>query len=333
MPARKGRRTLATAIVVVLGVLVVVAVAPFVAGLIGAPVLAVVFAPLYRRLVGRLRPSVAAAVVLVVALVGVLLPALVIAALVIGQAPAVLKGPTVELVVARLGSLNVAGVAVGPELANATGSIVAWASNQLVALAGGLARAAVNLLIALFGLYYLLISGESAWRAMVPLVPFSAETVEHLRTRFQAVTEATLVGIGVTALLQGSLVGGVFALLGLGNALMWGAVAAGVSVLPVLGVSLVWIPGVIVLATERRFAAAVALALVGLIVISNIDNIVRPLVFRRVSNIHPLIALVGAFGGVQYLGLAGLLLGPLALAFFFELLAAFDSEYLTSSSR
>ena len=62
---------------------------------------------------------------------------------------------------------------------------------------------------------------------------------------------------------------------------------------------------------------------------SNVDNVIRPLVYRRVSNIHPMITLVGAFAGVRYFGLLGLLLGPLAIAYLFELLRFYREEYGT----
>ena len=67
----------------------------------------------------------------------------------------------------------------------------------------------------------------------------------------------------------------------------------------------------------------------GALLASNIDNVIRPFVYRRVSNVHPMITLVGAFAGVRYFGLLGLLLGPLAIAYLFELLHFYRVEYGT----
>jgi len=320
------RRLLASGSVVVLGLGLLVAVAPFIPGLIGAPVLAVVFTPLQRRLAQAMRPSLAAIIVVFVAILCVLIPALVIVVLIIGQAPSLLTGPGLEEFVKRVGSIHIGSFAVGAELANATGTLASWASHQVVVLAGNLTRATINLLIAMMGLYYLLLSDGEAWRVVTEHLPFSPATSERLRERFHSVTEATLVGIGVTAVLQGSLVAVAFLLVGISNPLLWGAFAALASVLPVVGGSLVWLPATAFLALDHRYGAAAALAAMGVIVISNIDNIVRPIVFRRVSNIHPLVALVGVFAGVEYFGLAGVLLGPLALAFFFELVGALSAE-------
>jgi predicted PurR-regulated permease PerM len=75
------------------------------------------------------------------------------------------------------------------------------------------------------------------------------------------------------------------------------------------------------------------MALFGLIVVGNIDNVIRPIVFRRWAQTHPLITLLGAFAGVHYLGLLGLLIGPLALSYFFELLRMYNAEYVSLSGE
>jgi predicted PurR-regulated permease PerM len=103
--------------------------------------------------------------------------------------------------------------------------------------------------------------------------------------------------------------------------------AAFVSILPVLGTGLVWMPAVLVLFFQQRYGAMAVMLVVGWLLASNVDNLIRPMVYRRVSNIHPMVTLVGAFAGIKYFGLPGLLLGPLAIAYFFELLRFYRLEY------
>jgi predicted PurR-regulated permease PerM len=107
----------------------------------------------------------------------------------------------------------------------------------------------------------------------------------------------------------------------------WGVVTAIVSVLPVFGSALVWLPGSVALAVQGRYEAALTLGAIGAVVASNIDNVMRPMVNRRVSNLHPMVTLVGAFAGVGVLGLPGILLGPLAITYFFELASLYRREY------
>jgi predicted PurR-regulated permease PerM len=70
------------------------------------------------------------------------------------------------------------------------------------------------------------------------------------------------------------------------------------------------------------------LALWGVVVVGNVDNIIRPMVFRRWAQIHPFITIIGAFAGINYFGLLGLLIGPLAISYFFELIRMYGAEHL-----
>jgi predicted PurR-regulated permease PerM len=114
---------------------------------------------------------------------------------------------------------------------------------------------------------------------------------------------------------------------GLPNPMAWALVTALVSVLPLLGSALVWAPGVVVLLAAGRYVAAGVLAAIGVLVASNVDNLIRPLVYRRFSGVHPMATLLGAFAGVELVGLVGLLLGPLAISYVFEMLRLYEQEY------
>jgi len=83
-----------------------------------------------------------------------------------------------------------------------------------------------------------------------------------------------------------------------------------------------------VLIMQGRVAAGILLIVWGVVVVGSVDNFIRPLIYRRFSAIHPLITLIGAIGGVSYFGLLGLLIGPLALSYFFELIRMYREEYL-----
>jgi predicted PurR-regulated permease PerM len=331
MTVVSARRGLAVGLIGALGIGIAFALLPFLMGLVGAPVLAVVFSPLHQRISRHVNRAAAAAIVLIIALIVVLVPALVVAGVLVDQLPDALSQPATARIVSAIAAWHLGPFAIGGELARAGSGIASWISRELLAVVGGATRVAINLLIAFFGLYYLLMSGESAWREVIRVLPFSEPTVERLRERFHSLTSATLLGIGLTAVMQGTIVGGGFALVGLDRPLLWGVVTAAASVLPVIGSAIVWLPGTLVLLLEHRVEAAVVLTLIGAVVASNVDNIIRPVIFRRVSNIHPLVTLVGAFAGLQYFGLLGVLLGPLALACFFELGRAFEREYLDTT--
>ena len=320
-------RDRAALLILALGIAIVLALSPFLSGLLGTAVLYVMFVPLYRRLERSMRSGPAAMLTLLVALVAIGLPLVWLIGMVIGQAPDALRGVQGSALFTRVASLRVGSMQVGAELAKASGTIVSWLSSQLFAFVGGATSAALNLVIAFFGLYYMLRSGPTVWETVRPYIPFSPQTADALRDRFVSVTEATLLGTVLVAVMQGVVIGLGFWIVGLESPLFWGTVTAFASILPVLGSALVWLPAVIVLLVENRPGAAIALAIIGGGIASNLDNLLRPIIYKRVSDLHPMITLIGAFAGVKYFGLLGVLLGPLAIAYLFELLLFYREDY------
>jgi predicted PurR-regulated permease PerM len=321
------RLAMAASIIAVLGVGILIAALPFLLGLLGAPILAVTFEPLHSSVRRHFGLRASAWIVVLAGVLAIFIPAVAITALLVSEVPAVLAGPGTANLVEAVGRLRVGPFAVGEQAARISAELVSWLSRQTFSLIGDLTFVVVNLLIAFLGLYFLLVTRGEPWKRVIRYLPFSQDSIERLRVRFRDVTRATVLGIGATALLQAVIVGAGFALVGLGHSVLWGVVCGVASVLPILGSSLVWIPGVIVLLAGQEYAAAIVLGLIGFVVASNVDNLVRPIIFRKVSNIHPLITVVGAFAGMRYFGILGVLLGPLALVYFMELVQAFEHEY------
>jgi predicted PurR-regulated permease PerM len=315
-------------LIFVLGLGLVWALWPFSTGLIGAPVLYVVLAPVHRWLARRMHPRLAAALVILMGVILVLGPGVSFVGVIAGEAQDMARGVIRSPLLARLRELRIGPYDVGAQLESIGSSLVTWIGSSALGLLGTATRFGIQLTITFFGLYYLLLAPESAWRQVQPFIPFSRLNTEILRDRFRDVTISTLIGTGLTATVQGLLVGGAFWVLGMPNALFWGVVTVVLSVLPVVGSGLVWGPATVSLALDGQYGRAIALALWGIIVVGNVDNVIRPMVFRRWAQIHPFITIIGAFAGIQYFGLLGLLIGPLAISYFFELIRMYREEYL-----
>lgn len=328
MPYFDSPHRRAAALIILLGVGVTMALAPFVTGLIGAPVLYVIFAPLYRLLRRWLRPSLAALLVVLVGIMVVVIPVSWVVVLMANETPgmvaSVLQSPFLE----RIKDVRLGRFEVGPELEQAGTQILQWIGANAFTVLGSVTRTVLNLVFAFFGLYFLVQNPDNAWQAVRPYIPFSEANTARLQERFRAVTVSTLIGTGLAAAAQGLLMTAGFMMVGIPNAWFWGVVTMVLAILPVVGSGLVYLPGVAYLLMEARPGAAMVLAIYGFVVVANVDNVIRPLVYRRYAQIHPLLTLVGAIAGVSYFGLLGLLLGPLALSYFFELLRMYGDEYV-----
>ena len=316
-------------LVAILGVILIIGILPYASGLLAVPILYVAMAPICERLVRVVkRRSVASGITVVVVLVGLVLPLVWLVTLLVGQAQGaaneIIKSPLLD----RIGALRIGTFDIGPQLKQAGSEAVSFLASGAFSLVGAAARGTINVLLAMFGLYYLLIDPAGAWRGLRPFLPFSDANVATLGERFAAVTQATIIGTGVAAVVQGSSMYLAFTVFGLSNALFWGAVVAIFSVLPVVGSGMIWAPAAVVLYMRGQPGAAVGMLVWGQGVATAVDYLIRPYVSNRYAALHPLITLIGAIAGVSYLGIVGLLIGPLALTYFFELLTMYQKEYL-----
>src|SRR5438034_6488793 len=313
MPLIDTNHQRAALLVLLLGIGLVIALAPYATGLIGIPVLYAVFAPVHVWLSLRVRPKIAATLVVVLALFLIVVPGVSFAGLVVNQAQQITGSVVRNPILGRIAQLELGGIDIGPRIAELGAKIVGWLGSSAFGLIGTATRLALNLTISLFGLFYLLLQPGETWEAVRPYIPFPARNTEKLRQRFRDVTTSTIIGTGLTAAAQGAILGLAFWIVGLPNALFWCVVTMVFGILPIVGSGLVWVPAAIALLIGNRPGPAALITLVGLFV-GNVDYILRPMVFRRWANIHPLVTLVGALAGMHYFGILGLLIVPLAIS-------------------
>ena len=318
----------AALILVILGVGLAFALFPYVSGLLGAPVLLVLFGPLHRWLSRRMPASLAAALVIVIVFLIIVLPGVWLIGMLVGQAQGVAASLVDSPLLARIQNLRIGQFEVGPQLASIGKDLITWLGGSALGFIGTATRFTLNLIFSFFGLYYLLLNPDRIWGAVAPYIPFSRENVQILRERFVSLTYATVVGTGLVAVVQGTIVGLGFLLTGLNDPVFWGVVTMVFGILPLVGAGLIWAPAAASLFLNGHPGSGVLLIALGLVVVANVENVIRPYVFKRYSEVHPMITLVGAVLGVSYFGLIGLLIGPLALSYFFELIRMYREEYL-----
>ena len=253
-----SKRERAALLIFVLGLGLVWTLWPFITGLLGAPVLYVVFAPVHRWLAYRVRPRLAAALVVLLGVILVLGPGLSFLGIIAGEAQDMASGVIKSPLLARLRELRIGPYDVGAQIETLGSRLVSFIGASALGLVGTATRLGIQLTITFFGLYYLLLEPHTAWKQVQPFIPFSRKNTEILRDRFRDVTISTLIGTGLTATVQGVLVGLAFWAAGISNALFWAVVTVVLAILPVVGSGLVWGPGVLALALEGSYVRAIA---------------------------------------------------------------------------
>jgi predicted PurR-regulated permease PerM len=170
-----------------------------------------------------------------------------------------------------------------------------------------------------FTLYYFFIDGEEGLRYLKKISPLRDEHDDLLISKFVSMTRATIKGTIVIGVLQ-SIIGGVlFAAIGVSSPLVWATLMFFFSIIPIIGTAAVWFPmGVILLLLGDFWQGALVLG-VGFGIISLIDNILKPKLVGKDTQMHPLVIFFATLGGLSFFGLSGFILGPIVMSLFMAL--------------
>jgi len=172
---------------------------------------------------------------------------------------------------------------------------------------------AVSFMLMLFVLFFVLRDGPALAQKVVRMLPIEGRRRTRLWEHLVDVTRAVFLGIGLTAIVQGMLVGVGFLIAGLPSPLVFGVVAALVALIPMVGSALVWVPGALFLAAQGEYGYAIFLAAWGAIVVGMVDNFLRPMLISGRADVPTLAVFVGVMGGLAAFGFIGLFVGPIVL--------------------
>ena len=189
---------------------------------------------------------------------------------------------------------------------------------------------AASFMLMLFVLFFVLRDGAAVARQVVRMLPIGDRRRARLWQHLTDVTRAVFLGIGVTALVQGVLVGVGFWIAGLPSPLVFGVIAVLVALIPMVGSALVWAPGALFLAARGEYGYAIFLAAWGAIIVGMVDNFLRPMLISGRAEVPTLAVFVGVMGGLAAFGFIGLFVGPIVLGLLVALFR-YESEKLEAA--
>jgi predicted PurR-regulated permease PerM len=307
---------------------------PFLEPILVGAIVVILTHPLYVRLRRRLkgRSGLAATVMLLGVTFLLFLPAFLITLLLIAQANALIERLQQTDVQATLASFDLPGrlafiqryvPAFDPKLLSADRIILpvvreapGWVARHGAQVVGGLAGMVLSFFLVLLSAFYFFIQGPAILHELAVLSPLPRRYDRQIAGKLTAVIDATFRGQVMTSLAQGVATTIGLLIAGVPGALLWGSVAAILSLLPMVGAAVVWIPATIYLGIQaslghQGWGWAIFLALWGVLVISTIDNLVRPWVMKGRAELPAIPLLFSVLGGLQAFGFIGLVIGPL----------------------
>ncbi|MEP1420828.1 MAG: AI-2E family transporter [Erythrobacter sp.] len=319
---------------------------PFVGPLMWATLAAIMFQPLYKwslvKTRGRRNP--AAGLTLLIIFVAVLLPALWIGSMVANEAIKLVNRfqadpvdvsawvnetyamlpSTAQEFAAENGFSDFS--AIQDRLQGVLGESAGLIAQQALSIGSGALGFVLSFSIGLYVLFFLLRDGTRIGETILHSAPIDRGIADRLAERFLGVVRAVIKGSGVVGIVQGTLGGIMLAIAGVPSALLLGVVMAILALIPAVGTALVWAPAGIWLIVIGNVWQGVFVLGAGFIIISSVDNVLRPILVGRDTGIPDWIILLTTLGGISLAGFSGIVLGPLVAGMFLASWSIFQEQ-------
>jgi predicted PurR-regulated permease PerM len=310
-----------------------------------AAVFAVLFQPLYRRTLRtvRGREAAAAGVMTLLVVFSVVIPAALLFTAVAQQAlwlynrvatgdinmnaPAELAERWLPALTTTLGRYGVDMDQLRTSLENSAALGAQFIASRALTLGQNALTTAVMFALMLYLLFFFFRDGERMVAGLVRALPMGDERERRLLRKFAEVSRATVKGTLIVGAVQGALGGIMFALVGIQAAVFWGVVMGVLSLLPAVGAALVWIPAAVILIATGAIWQAAVVIVGGSLVIGLVDNLLRPILVGRATEMPDYLVLLATLGGLSVFGLAGFVAGPVIAALFLVMWEMFAAEY------
>lgn len=314
-----------------LGATIFIELTPFLGGLMGAATLYVLLRGQMVFLTERRRwrPSAAAALLLVEAVLCFLVPLTLVGWMLVVHVQHLAADPQQLLhAVKNLSALLYERTGYDLWQERNVASLIAMLPRVGQYVLGGIVDFAVNIVVLLLVLYFMLTGGRAMEAYVRDLVPFDGGQRDDVIHEMHQIVRSNAIGIPLLAVVQGgvALVG--YLIFGVPDPLFWGVLTCFATVIPIVGTALLWLPLAAYLALEDHWAAAVGLAAYGTLVVTHVDNLTRLVLQRRMADIHPLVTVFGVFVGLALFGFMGIIFGPLMLSLFLFCLHIFKRRYI-----
>ncbi|QNL50706.1 AI-2E family transporter [Olivibacter sp. SDN3] len=205
---------------------------------------------------------------------------------------------------------------------------VSYAGNLLTSILGGAANLLLELTVMYFLLYFLFVGYREFEKGLLRYSPFRDENAIRFGIELRNITYSNVLGQGFIALIQGGAVALGYWMFDFADPLFWGVICVILSFIPLVGAPLVFVPACIIKFIDGDTFNAVAMLLWGFILVTNIDNVLRLVIAKRVGDIHPIITIIGVIIGIPMFGIMGLVFGPLLLSYFLITVKIYETNRL-----
>ena len=211
---------------------------------------------------------------------------------------------------------------------NGLGSVSNYVVNQVQSAATNLTGLLINFGLMIFSLFFFFRDGERLLDRFKYLIPMKQEQKDEIFMKFYVTLNAVIVGVMVTAAIQGIVQGLIFLALGISYSVLGGVLTFIFALIPIGGAVVVWLPVGLYLIFTGSIYTGIAVLVLGGLVVSSIDNFLKPMIIGGRVKLSTLFLVLTIFGSLSVFGFTGIILGPVLLAIFMSFIEIYKTEYL-----
>ena len=316
---------------------------PFFYSIFWAAVTASVFMPLYKRINARMRsPSVSALLMIILVALIIVLPASILGSLLLQQSVQLYDALNADSSSFRGSIQDLMNTFAGNSLlkllpleksywierfAEIARSIANYIFVNLTALTQNTLAFFAKFAVMFYTLFFFFRDGDKFLNMAMRIIPLGNGREKILYKRFAAAARSTLKTTLIIGGLQGVLGGLIFFATGIEGSLIWGLVMVISAIIPVVGCSIIWAPAGILMLLTGHVWEGILILVFGAIVISTVDNLLRPFLIGKDVKMHPLLIFLSTLGGIVLFGFSGFVLGPIITALLLAIWEMYDQYY------
>lgn len=200
-------------------------------------------------------------------------------------------------------------------------------------LMNGVSSFVINMLVLLFILYFMLIGGRKMEAYIRDLLPFNRVDKREVIHEIDILVRSNAIGIPLLGIIQGAVALLGYYIFGAPSPILMSILTAVATLIPIIGTAIVWVPMAIYMILSGQVIQSVGLVIYAILIITQIDNVIRFMLQRKLADTHPLITIFGVIIGISLFGFMGVIFGPLLLSLFLLFIDIFKKEYLEGDNK
>ncbi|MFD2161578.1 AI-2E family transporter [Paradesertivirga mongoliensis] len=329
----KQRNNIVLIILIILGGGILYSLRYIAGTLLSTVVMYTIFRPVYLHINQKWqwRKAAASISVIIISFIIIILPIITLCLMVMHKVNEFRQDPLrVQYLVKRLDAFFYKTFNQRNLVDNALDRASGYASDLFPSILGGAGSLLLGISVMYFLLYFMFRHYQKFEAGLIRFSPFREQNALKFADEMKNTTYSNVLGQGLIATVQGALVSLGFFIFDIPDALFWGVISTFLSFLPLIGAALVFVPAGILALANGDETAGWGILIWGFVLVTNIDNVIRFLIAKRVGNIHPIITIIGVVVGIPAFGIMGLVYGPLLLSYFILTVRIYETSKLAT---